>query len=264
MNVDYLIQLLNNRLGALNMAKDQAFMAGDLDRINILSKEIEGVTDTLYRLSLLASINAAAVNTGSTESAVVTAGMEAMKNTSVTIDNATGCMAEYDISTYATDPLHEQKIADILESMGAMNGAEQIDVYINNEAIGSPVTGAMVYEATQKYNVDRRLALAIMELDSRFGTAGVAVSTLNPGNVGNTGTSTKIYNSWAEGVDAVAEWLSRHRGKTTIPVEPPIEPPVEPPKIEIPPVVEASSTPEVPVVASSTDEIIYNQTSTVP
>lgn len=244
MNVDYLIQLLNNRLGALNMAKDQAFMAGDLDRINVLSIEIEGVTDTLYKLNLLASINVAAVNSGSTDSAVVTAGVEAVQNIFVAVDNATGCMAEYDISTYATDPLHEQKIADILQLMGVMDSAGQIDVYIDSEAISSPVTGQMVIDATIKYNVDRRLTLAIMELDSRFGTAGVAVSTLNPGNVGNTGTSTKIYNSWTEGVDAVAEWLSRHRGKTTMPSEPPIEPPSEP----------------VP----SSDEIIYNQTSTVP
>jgi hypothetical protein len=189
-------------------------------------------------------------------------------------------MGEYDISTYATDPLHEQKIADILGLMGAMNTPAEIDVYIDTEAISSPLTGQMILASAGQYAVDVRLMMAIMELDSRFGTAGVAVNTFNPGNVGNTGTATRTYGSWQEGVDAVAEWLGRHRKIVTpepivevIPVEtlpaeiPPIEsPPVETIPVETPiinpeviipptPASTATSTPTIPETPMITPEI---------
>ena len=205
MNINYLIELLTNRLGSLNLAKDQAFSAGDLERINTLETEIFGVEDTLAKLNLLQSVSQDVALTNTTL-------VEAMKMQANVISNgSTACMSEYDISTYATDPLHEQKIADILSFMGPMISPEVIDAYIDTEAIASPLTGAMILSAAQQYNVDVRLLMALMELDSRFGTAGVAVDTMNPGNVGNTGTAIRYYASWQEGVTAVAEWLSRHR-----------------------------------------------------
>ena|SRR3989339_35155 len=205
MNINYLIELLTNRLTSLRLAKDQAFSAGDLERINTLETEIFGVEDTLAKLNLLQSVSQDVALTNTTL-------VEAMKMQTNTISNgSTACMSEYDISSYATDPLHEQKIADILSFMGAMISPEVIDVYIDSEAIVSPLTGQMILTAAQQYNVDVRLLMALMELDSRFGTAGVAVDTMNPGNVGNTGTAIRYYASWQEGVTAVAEWLSRHR-----------------------------------------------------
>lgn len=223
MNIDYLIQLLSNRFNALGTAKEQAFLTGDLETINKLDAEINGVLDTINKLKLLQGVSQTAAVTPFTEAEVVQNGIEAsFGNASANIlsgGGSTTCLGEYDISTYATDPLHEQKITDILSKMGEMSSPEIIDVYIGIKATASPVTGQMIMTAAQSYSVDVRLLMAIMELDSRFGTAGVAVDTLNPGNVGNTGTSTKTYDSWAAGVNAVADWLNNHRGSTVVPAE---------------------------------------------
>jgi len=189
MNVEYLLQLLGNRLTALATAKEQAFLSGDLERINTLDVETDGVLNTINKLKLLEGISQTALATPFTEAEVVQNGIEAsfgVNNPNVVFDgDFTGCLLVYDISSYATDPIHEEKIADILNYIGNMNSPADIDAYINNEAIASPLTGAMLYNSAQKYNVDVRLMMAIIELDSRFGTAGVAVNTLNPGNVGN-------------------------------------------------------------------------------
>lgn len=219
MNIDYLIQLLNNRLNALALAKDQAFMAGDLERINTVDAEISGVNDTLYKLNLLASVSAVASATGTTEATVVSNGIGTVIDSGVLLEEATKCLERYDITPYATDPLHEEKVAMILRKMPlVIDTPAKVDEYIQQTAPGSPVTGVMVMAATQIYAVDTRLTLALMQQDSQFGTQGLAVQTLNPGNVGNTGTETRTYASWAEGVTAVAEWLSRHH-KVVIAVE---------------------------------------------
>jgi len=250
MNVEYLIQLLENKIIFLTNSKAQAFMIGDLATINSVETEMSGINDTLYKLRLLLAATQAAAGANTDISSMITAGVEAIQSTPIILDNATECMSLYDISTYATDPLHERKIASILESMGLMESVVQIDAYIDTKAISSPLTGQMILDAAEKYNVDCRLAMAIMELDSRFGTAGVAVDTFNPGNVGNTGSETKTYGSWDDGVDAVFAWLNRHRGITV--VEPVVEtpiveaPPIETPLVETPP-AEAQPT-ETPIV----------------
>jgi len=99
-----------------------------------------------------------------------------------------------------------------------MDTAEKVDNYIKSKYPSSPVTGAMIMNGAQSYEVDVRLMMAIMEQDSSFATAGKAIRTLNPGNVGNDDDGNlRTYGSWQEGVTAVAEWLSRHRGSTIIP-----------------------------------------------
>jgi len=207
MNIEYLAQLLENRLSALASAKGQAFLAGDLERINAIDNEMFGVQDTLDKLRLLLGMTV-------TNSTLV----EAIKARANVITNgSTECLNNYDISSYAADPLYEQKIVDILSSMGSMTSPEVIDTYIDNEAIGSPITGQMILDIAQQYSVDIRLMMSIIELESNFGTAGVAVNTLNPGNVGNTGDKTKTYASWDNGVLAVAEWLSLHRIEKIVP-----------------------------------------------
>ncbi|MBI5530979.1 MAG: glucosaminidase domain-containing protein [Candidatus Doudnabacteria bacterium] len=234
MNVEYLIQLLQNRLQALLLAKDQAFNAGDLERINTLDAEVMGVQDTLSKLNLLQTAAQAAAATNSTL-------VEAMTIQPVVVSNgSTDCLNNYDISTYASDPLHEQKIADILHYIGSMDTQEAINAYIDSEAISSPLTGEMFLNSAQKYSVDVRLMMAIIELDSRFGTAGVAVNTFNPGNVGNTGSSTRTYSSWAEGVNAVADWLNKHRINSA--QKEPVPAPV--PTVENSAATQSSSTPE--------------------
>lgn len=181
------------------------------------------------------------------------------------------CLADYDLSTYAADPLHVQKISIILSSMGSMNSVSDIDNYITQVVSASPLTGEMFFNASQEYNIDCRLLMAIAELESRFGTLGVAVKTLNPGNVGNTGTATRTYSSWQAGLDAVADWLDKHRINVVIDQvnqEPVVEqisdntPPAEEPPVQNdPPPTEGEVLPEI---VPPTEPPLDTPTSTEP
>jgi len=126
----------------------------------------------------------------------------------------------YDITSYATDPTHETKIQSIMDSMGKMGSVADMDSYIQSVAPGSEVTGKMIANASEKYGVSWEIMMAIMQQDSSFGTAGIGARNFNPGNVGqfdSLGTTpTAGYSTWQEGVDAVAENLSRR--KSTAPM----------------------------------------------
>ena len=269
MNIEYLIQLLENKMIVLTNAKTQAFAVGDLATINSAEAEMVSINDTLYKLRLLLAATQAATGANTDISTMIAAGVDSMKRSSMIMSNATECLLYYDISTYATDPLHEQKIADILTYMGAMNNATDIDVYLENEVVACPLNGSMIFNAAQEYNVDCRLLMAMMELDSRFGTVGVAVTTFNPGNVGNTGTATRTYSSWQAGVEAVANWLDNHR-RVVSPIEqtPPIDEPIVPepvPPVEAPVVEEPIVTPPPPVVEPTPETpVVDTPTSTPP
>lgn len=123
-------------------------------------------------------------------------------------------LGDYDITAYSADPLHEQKVSHTLNNMPVLTTAAEVDEYIQKVAYNSPVTAAMILAAANVYKADYRLILALMQEESNFGTIGLSVSTMNPGNVGNTGTAIKYFASWQEGVMAVAEWLSRHKVAT--------------------------------------------------
>ena len=205
MKIEDLIQLLNNRLREFKLSRDYAKMSGDLERVNVADKEVLALEDTLFQLNLLVDTSKSAAVKEEILAEVIT-------------DGSVAVLGEYDITNYATDPLHERKIMDILSKMGVMDTVEKIDRYIKSKYLSSPVTGEMIMSAASAYNADTRLMMAIMEQDSSFGTLGIATGTLNPGNVGNDDDgNTHTYESWQEGVTAVAEWLSRHRGVTTIP-----------------------------------------------
>jgi len=244
MKIGDLIQLLDNRLREFKLSRDYARMSGDLERMNAADKEIIGLEDTLYQLNLLIDVSKSATVKENTLAGTLT-------------DGSLAVLGEYDITIYATDPKHEEKVMNILSKMGIMDTVEKIDDYIKSKYWGSPVTGEMIMSAAEAYTVDTRLIMAIMEQDSRFGTAGVAVRTRNPGNVGNDDDgNTRTYDSWQEGVTAVAEWLSRHRGSTIMPkiLEETILELIEP---------EGSSEPERPT-ATSTDPFITPTATSTP
>lgn len=122
----------------------------------------------------------------------------------------------YDIGSYATDPTHEIKVQSILKNMGQMKSIEEMDAYIKSRYPNSPVTGQMIANAAGKYGVSWEMMMAIMEQDSSFGTAGKAVRTFNPGNVGNTDSgATANYGNWQAGVDAVAKNLAWRKVEKT-------------------------------------------------
>ena len=253
MKIEDLVQLLNNRLREFQLSRDYARMSGDLERMNVADKEVIALEDTLYKLNLLVDTSKSAAVKEATLAEVIT-------------DGSVAVLGEYDITSYATDPLHEEKIMNILSNMGVMDTVEKIEEYIRSKYVSSPVTGEMVMSAALAYSVDARLMMAIMEQDSRFGTAGLAVSTLNPGNVGNTDAGdTVTYDSWQEGVTAVAAWLSRHRGSTTI-SETPLETVLEPMATSTPPTMTSMATstpPTMTSMATSTPVITTSTTTTI-
>ncbi len=261
MNVDDLIQLVSNRLREFKLSRDYSRMSGDLERMNAADKEVIALEDTLYKLNLLVDTSKSAAVKEAVLAEVIT-------------DGSVAVLGEYDITVYATDPLHEQKVMNILSKMGVMDTAEKIDNYIKSKYLSSPVTGEMVMSAASAYLVDTRLLMAMMEQDSSFGTAGLAVRTLNPGNVGNDDSGNiRTYESWQAGVTAVAAWLSRHRGSTSsvmpdnATVTTPVTTTTPPISTTTPPI--ATTTPDLstststPPISTTTPEIITPTTEEV-
>jgi hypothetical protein len=212
MDIASINQLLTSRLNTLNDARSRAISVGDIEQINSIDKDLMETRNSLQQLQMLADMSAAALNANITPAEVVASGISAISNTSsIQGPSSSAFINGYDVSAYATDPLYEVKINRILEGMPIFNLVGDIDVYIQNCAPGSPVTGSMIYSSTTKFNTDLNLLIAIIQNDSSFGTLGVGARTFNPGNVGNTGYAERSYSSWADGVDAVADWLNRHR-----------------------------------------------------
>lgn len=214
MDIPYLINLLQNKINYLSNARSSAAAVGDVSGVSSIDQDILTTQNTLAQLELLQQMNLAATNAGTTTSEIVSIGLYSLQNT-VQGPNAGAVINGYDISAYATDPQYETKIRTILAQQPQFASASVIDTYIQGLYPGSPVTGAMVMQALALYPVDVQLMMAIMELDSRFGTQGVGARTNNPGNIGNTGTDTYTYPSWDSGVSAVAEWLNNHRATGT-------------------------------------------------
>lgn len=115
---------------------------------------------------------------------------------------------------YATDPNYVAEVQGTYNSIhSALPFPELttvgVDNYIKSVAKGSGVTGQMILNASSTYNIDPYLLLAVAQHESDFGTQGVATSTNNPFNVGNTGTSTQNYNSISQGVLGGAAALAK-------------------------------------------------------
>ncbi len=123
-----------------------------------------------------------------------------------------------DISSYATDPTHEQRVNKMTRQIAAVGLANEADInaYIKKRAPLSHVTGAMVKKAADMSGASVNLLLAILQNDSMFGTTGKGARTRNPGNYGNDDTGKLVhFKTWQDGVNAVAEWLSEHKIQDT-------------------------------------------------
>ncbi|MDE2098572.1 MAG: glucosaminidase domain-containing protein [Patescibacteria group bacterium] len=170
-----------------------------------------------------ASITGGASGTGGT-SGTTFATPTAFSNNGTTPNMTSTDMMGYDISSYATDPNYASKIAtnyqQATSTIGSTISPQSIQNYINQIAPNSPITGQMIYNAALNGGgtgvpVDPYLLAAQEAEESKFGTKGVATSTMNPANIGNTGTSTKTMPSWQAGVNAQAAWLANHPAQQT-------------------------------------------------
>jgi hypothetical protein len=285
MNLNTLIQLLQNKLSLLQTARGQAYAIGDFNQLNTIDSEILETQSTITQLATLSEIAKAATSVNASLFDVAASGIDAIQNPTPIVQgpSASAVINGYDVSAYATDPLYEEKIHNILNVMPTFSVVGDVDAYIQGLAPGSPVTGIMVYAAVQQYAVDLPLLVAIIQNDSSFGTLGVGARTFNPGNVGNTGSATRTYPSWEEGVSAVADWLNRHRVVTPVvdiapvtPTDPQINtnvatvadvvPVTVPPVVIPPPIPEVvlPTTPIVPVVTAATFIVPTANATTTP
>ena len=116
----------------------------------------------------------------------------------------------YDIGSYATNPNHEKLVKQVYESI-ARHGIEN---YFIKYCSKSPVTVEMVYNSSQKYDVDPIMVAAIMQVDSNMGAKGLGSKTHNPGNVQNDDSGhIKDWGTWEAGVDAVSKNLAWRKVK---------------------------------------------------
>ena len=134
-------------------------------------------------------------------------------------------IAGYDIGNYATAPNHEAAISKIMYDIGKFKTIDEVQKHISARAPLSPVTGDMIQKASEKYGVSWEILASIMQQDSNFADPAIndlgqrspqgarqwAYRTMNPGNVGNYTGSEHVYDSWQEGVDAVAKNLSKRK-----------------------------------------------------
>ena len=120
-------------------------------------------------------------------------------------------VAGVNIARYAEDPKHERNVARIYTQMPEFVTEEQIDQYIQERAKKSPITARMVTTVADKYKIDPKLILAIIQQDSSFGTKGLGKKTKNPGNYGTYGKRVQKFKTWDAGLDAVGELLAQNK-----------------------------------------------------
>lgn len=116
------------------------------------------------------------------------------------------------VGAYAADPNYVTEVAGLyktVSTLGVASSPDTLQQYIKNNAGNAPVTGQMILNAAATYGVDPALLTTILLHESDFGTAGAATKTNNPGNIGNTGTSTQNFNSWQQGVNATAANIAK-------------------------------------------------------
>lgn len=134
--------------------------------------------------------------------------------TKLGVNNTLGNVNGYDITSYATDPEHEVKVQSIFDTLGEIKNDEDATSTIKHLAPNSPITGTMIMNSANKYHVDPKVMISLMQQDSSLGTAGLGKKTNNPGNVGNDDAGNiQKFDTVADGVDAVAKWLNNHRSK---------------------------------------------------
>jgi hypothetical protein len=139
-----------------------------------------------------------------------------------------------DFQKYATSCDHANGVRSYYQQAGKITTAEEAQAFIHRFP-GSKLTGQMVIDAAAKYNIDPAVLLAEMAQDSSMMTAGRGADSNNPGNIANAdneadttsgcnasggtltrserGTLNCSFPTPEAGVNACANWLSRHPAK---------------------------------------------------
>lgn len=132
----------------------------------------------------------------------------------------------FDFKIYATNPDHirlvRQYYTEIVVGTQSLSEQDKVvwcDKHIQSKSGGkSPLTYSMFNTAYGVTGVNPYVLMAECRGDSAFGTAGLAVPTLNPGNVGNNDAGQRWYfATWQDGVNAVGIFLNGKTGQSNYP-----------------------------------------------
>lgn len=89
---------------------------------------------------------------------------------------------------------------------------EEIDKIWKKLPKKSPLSPIQIWSVSKKHDIPVHWVLSIVENDSTYGTAWLAIETHNPGNVGNTDDgSTRYFATRYQGLNKVADNLSYRR-----------------------------------------------------
>ena len=136
MDIQYLIQILQNKITMLNNAKGQVFASGNIDQLNAIDKDLLDTQNTFAQLCMLVDMETAAKAVNSTTAEVVASGLDVVQNIEPVIQGPSteSVINGYDVSAYATDPFYEQKIRHLLnhpQGIGNPPGPERIPYLVN-------------------------------------------------------------------------------------------------------------------------------------
>ncbi len=212
LNKDTLTQLDAKRTEALNYAiqkeKDQT-----IDLKNIKKETTDKIFDMIKEGKVTPAVGYQAISDIQSGNKSVS---EALANIGINGQNQNpGIVGGYNISKYATDPDHEIKVNTIYKKLPDFTNAQTVDSVLKSQYPNTKITGTMIMNASNTFNVDPKMIYAIMAQDSSMGTAGIGARNNNPGNIGQFDelgtTPTGGYKTLQDGVNAVAKWLSKNK-----------------------------------------------------
>lgn len=207
----FVLQQLGTKL-ATDRANAFTLSLRALDQENkLVTDAVKYITDGMESGTIDPDVGARTIQGLTNGSASLSQAYNAAGNTTA------GIIAGVDISRYATDPQHEQKVLSIYNTIGNIANEASADVVLKKLAPSTKITGKMVMDSASKYGIDPALLVAMMQQDSSLGTKGLGAKNNNPGNIGQfdeLGTNAVDgYKTLGEGVDAVAKWLSNNKAK---------------------------------------------------
>lgn len=138
----------------------------------------------------------------------------------------------YDVSTYATDPLYAQKIQNLYNQNAYITSPELADEMIKAKYPKSKITGKEIFEVAKANNIDPVFFMTQIELESRFGTEGAATKNTNFGGVKYVGQKNATrgtlspdgdgsyyanFNTVKDALDVQAKEIAKRKVGPTIP-----------------------------------------------
>lgn len=120
-------------------------------------------------------------------------------------------VAGYNLATYNPNPEYASYVGKYYNNLTGIDSPQAANQYIQSKYPGAPVTGDMIWRAAAERGVDPKMLMSMFEIESRYGTLGLATKTRNPGNVGGDTPAPQWYApDWQRGVGFTADWLANH------------------------------------------------------